>query len=1181
MNSLKHIECCEALLDLGTGLCCRLYNVKISFSKKESRPSVLVSSEYERLRQRVEKSFPEFSDISKVQGYEHLKTNAHHIINELNFFNGILTDVAEFKKAASVELVDLSKDLVHCKLEYHRNVILIFFDLLVLYIRVLTLTASVEERKLLIGLRNIACTSVGISDATFVENHSLITLLDNIQRHFIDEFTISTDLIGGLLLQFYESLKVYDNCETLRKNNVLNPTNDGDQISHPARNKLYQRSNCELFMYTELASASNYIQYCIFSFLACPLLLFHPERIYEELFKFVMSDNLVVEIYRELTLNVHIEFESIFNAYPSKRDTVVIPKGFKVKTLLKEVAKVAVINTGNNHQEKRSYIHAEVTNLNNILRSVPGLLGPKFPVIVAAASMAKAEVLHYFRHLGQEARKDVRKYFNVDTFRSKNISVLINDLNLLISFVEQNCGIVQNYYGEYLQKCDKAHVVPLVQTVLALLSHESKYNIAKGVVSALATDIEDLASENIADLKLNALRINWNRLSLYFASYASLIREPSIIDLTKRMNEASERSHYVDNLQEILKKYFCLHEVFWFQSYLVDAYQDSLLTTHSLQNPLSLFTLVKYIEFNDHPDCPEQIPRLCQASSQYCDALCHRLVKFVESCVKSLWEFYYALETKTKSAESIKRYENDIRSKQTKGNKAQTSDQEQLPGYESEGWAIKHIGKVVIVKRNLMTILADAKAAGTIEVCDREYNLSAAILHHLTLYFDSRVQEILLDGNELQRPSITLTNMNIGWRVLQIVDEILQADNGKLFRSVLFQNFVDLSLPALGNIVSAKPPSSNSKLLIWKLGDWFMKVINQICQQDSGLLWIPFNNEFSRLKSSSLALEMYLNRQDLKNLCTLIGPQGVAALESIFLSFLLDKVGLVRDFLQNNRTALVELHRTRYKVNIASNLAGTNVFIEACIQIGVVLAIRQSLHQALKDSIHTFGPIINSSLEVVSKSIEIWEDIASLEQLLVLSSGTSALDTLEDIDPCFVHSLRNKFFAPTTTGEENKGLFELLPAALGSIFMASYWGSSRECQYLLAIETFTGNQHCIILTAYQLLLSVSLICHSQTPKANILNKVQVSLQDYLEISSNILLHMRTKESDYADRPVRPMALLLELFVDLGANHISRSDLEQFFPYSLIHSSRMDISMGRIKYSDNITTGINNIVSAQL
>jgi hypothetical protein len=63
----------------------------------------------------------------------------------------------------------------------------------------------------------------------------LLTDSDNIQRLFIDEFSVHSDFIGDCIFQFFESIMAGDNCENLRSKYILNPTSDGDNMGQPAR----------------------------------------------------------------------------------------------------------------------------------------------------------------------------------------------------------------------------------------------------------------------------------------------------------------------------------------------------------------------------------------------------------------------------------------------------------------------------------------------------------------------------------------------------------------------------------------------------------------------------------------------------------------------------------------------------------------------------------------------------------------------------------------------------------------------------------------------------------------------------------------------------------------------------------------------------------------------------------
>lgn len=80
------------------------------------RPSCLTNPEFSKVKSKVEKSFPENpGDMSKVPGVDLFRQTSVLIINELTFFNDIMADVSEFKKAALILLKNIPKDILHFK----------------------------------------------------------------------------------------------------------------------------------------------------------------------------------------------------------------------------------------------------------------------------------------------------------------------------------------------------------------------------------------------------------------------------------------------------------------------------------------------------------------------------------------------------------------------------------------------------------------------------------------------------------------------------------------------------------------------------------------------------------------------------------------------------------------------------------------------------------------------------------------------------------------------------------------------------------------------------------------------------------------------------------------------------------------------------------------------------------
>lgn len=168
----------------------------------------------------------------------------------------------------------------------------------------------------------------------------------------------------------------------------------------------------------------------------------------------------------------------------------------------------------------------------------------------------------------------------------------------------------------------------------------------------------------------------------------------------------------------------------------------------------------------------------------------------------------------------------------------------------------------------------------------------------------------------------------------------------------------------------------------------------------------------------------------------------------------------------------------------------------------------------------------------------------------------------------------------------------LLPIAYAAAFMSPYWTSNGN--YLPAYEAFRGNQHCLALT-----ISKFLTCFIESSSSTIEGRpasmpkrkmtladngsaLSVALRDaadtFLELSANVILSMRINEESYIDRTLRPMSNILELFVRYFPL-MDRHCLEKYLPYSYIHACQMDISMGKVKGSDNITPGAQMVLTA--
>lgn len=81
--------------------------------------------------------------------------------------------------------------------------------------------------------------------------------------------------------------------------------------------------------------------------------------------------------------------------------------------------------------------------------------------------------------------------------------------------------------------------------------------------------------------------------------------------------------------------------------------------------------------------------------------------------------------------------------------------------------------------------------------------------------------------------------------------------------------------------------------LIWAIGRWFVKFVDEASAQNSGLMWIPATNTFARSDGKQRAIDIYINREEISSLCAVIGPQGVRCIDAMLIQIVADKVTAV------------------------------------------------------------------------------------------------------------------------------------------------------------------------------------------------------------------------------------------------------------------------------------------------
>lgn len=93
---------------------------------------------------------------------------------------------------------------------------------------------------------------------------------------------------------------------------------------------------------------------------------------------------------------MHPEYENLWNNYKGKA-----VKFSDFKKVPKDAQQDSLTKAPYRHRERRIYIRQEMNSLVHLFTSQPALIGPKFQILLTILSLAKEEVMWYFRHIAK------------------------------------------------------------------------------------------------------------------------------------------------------------------------------------------------------------------------------------------------------------------------------------------------------------------------------------------------------------------------------------------------------------------------------------------------------------------------------------------------------------------------------------------------------------------------------------------------------------------------------------------------------------------------------------------------------------------------------------------------------------------------------------------------------------
>ncbi len=1126
----------------------------------KNRPQCLDSQDYAKVKKRLEYTFPEVPDAIRSPGaFETLLENANI---ELQGLYELFEEVLEVKNAAREAICTISGCSVKAYLELFldANSLLMwnFMELVVAYVRLYIVVREVEERRMALGLYFASCNLGTTAPDSWKMVATFVLACDDPFRASAMDFGAKDveplrKCVHGVMLQVSGVIHLALQTTRLQQLQILNLHENDDALPLPAVDPVSRVGLAgSVSLYGQLCNAAKYVEWVQYSSLVIPGAVFCTEKGIT-LFRLVWSTEVVINVFRSVSFRATDAMDSLTSWFPPKglHYQLAFKKKTKLTQITKEIVKEAIRSSAGVHYETRAYLHMELAELCRLMGSCPGLLGPKFPVILAALSMAKAEIMRYFLHHSDRpgAGKNGRLN-NAWNDKYSNVSILIGCSSELIRLIRKYSGVVRRYFVEYLSG---AHANTLRRQLLTLPSivtesmSESTAEQMKGIADQLAGVTED---SDLSNFRWCCERI-CGALSRPEVSMKVLVYE-SVKMFLQRLVATYHHSTFVDEIESVLSSKAELSEAWWFLPSVKHEFEYSLTDVGpSSKYVISYLSVISSAMDTVHPFCPEEQLSIGCDSAHQAEGMAQDFAAWIGAQIEQILDCKKYLDMQTRGDSAAARHERaHTKAQQAKrGQMHSTQPDEDLPGKESEGWAYKDVQQLYGIESNVANLLGSLKSFRDIVVFDRLLVPLEFVREMLSKTFRKYMRNTLVfQKGIVERPTVALSSLLSSMCLLQRVMSPTLLDVNACFRRVLLEecttwarDYGTFGSPRMkANIMDAYPKFYEKLLRDISPGGSIPGVV--YVKERSGFVASPATPQGSKTP------DFFLNEGELKAFCHLFGCSGARALGSAILKFITDRVKLLFDHLRLQATALksfvTDIKGARWEQALQAISAGDflGYFVSISIAIGNALILRRMLRQALRDvymdvSPDLMAPVIMAREQVQLAGLYCAQGLEDFKLLvedfgLMDKQGTGITGRAQD------HSL-----ALALQQWAGESIWEVLPSAFGASLAADSW---KNCRYFGRLSASLGGEHALIVT---MIGFFDVFFGKQQVEA---------MRCYVEVASRVYLHMKLNGS-FKDYNFNAMMALMDSFVQEAGPELDRSEFEARLPYVLTNAAYLAMS----------------------
>jgi NCK-associated protein 1 len=1119
----KFHERCLVLQDVAAGL---LLNTAVL---KKSPPACLTQAEWAKIRKKLDSSFPDVPDMTKTQGFDSIASNAQDVYDQTLPLYQHFVDVCEYTQQANMMINSIPALTAEFKLDKSHPTMVTFMRIITDYLKLHLLMAMIDDRKTILALHLFSFQMTKrTTEPNCARVQATLKKLEKPQYSVAEEMQGISDFVAEVILEFRESITTAFDSDKLRQKNVLNPLDEGLVMAMPTFTAINPRQT-SVPLHDELRYADQYAEWTLFAAFICPSILVRPE-IYM-LFNTLATGMLVLPLYEEIVFDLHHETELLAKTYPPKGFNFVVPKTLKLKKDFKELAIQATTKCGEIRRERRSFLSGEISQLVTLFTDVPGLIAPKFPMVLAALSMARTEVLYYFAHLQVDIPKARAKVYKMEDYFDDQITVLIGASLSLIALVKTHKDVIQNYFSEYLQGAHRLALKDLTDKVKGL-AREGVQEIFTGLPNLLAPGLEN---------DFEAFRLDWGRAHAVLLSKesVSVMKNSAVIDLVHRMRLVISHSQYADSVDQLIIDHCDLSAIWHFRTNLLAIFKQCLSATDvSAKYSLSFLNLLSFVADSVHESCPaEQMARGTAASKLGSDMM-NEIAARVDVLLKQFNGQMSGLSTQVAPIEAAYRYERL---------EANPNSNEPFAGFESKAENARSIKALIDVQASAVHFFHSISLSPEeIIVYDLVFRPKELIKKKIQSYLRETYRKQCAGKGGVPPPTKLKATLENTCQALQHVSGYIEFDFGKMLRQVLYEESTScienhyIPGSSVANLTNALDLASQC------VTQHYTSFYKKICEQAvpggalQGAVMSPLSKGFIGHGSENFA-----DVKEFKALYHLIGGYGMAVLESELVKIVVNRTERIKEFIMSNTSALNNFKQKHNSPDsweatvgcMTRDIRGLDSLLVDTVIIGNALCMRRIIADAVRESQAALTPFAGASVGMAKMAIkrEAYENNQTLAYLAQESCGLMDAMSGTDVD----QSMKTAVQELGVSAQEIAGVWSFLPYAYAASFGTELWKST---QFDQRQDVMTNNLHTSAMGMTQLF--------------KFFNFRHDAVGDFISSASFVLLRMKANSEQFGQYPLRAMCIFVDKFV-AETGIVGRGVLQENIPYAILHSSLVD------------------------